>query len=98
MVYVGLEKLICADYFVVKNAIKTVPTLFPYHMTYSKVSNRRVYSLINFQDICRPTYLSYIFYLPCGPSIMDYPETSGNLRKLAVEVSGRFPAGFQIFY
>ena len=29
--------------------------------------------------------------IPCGPSMMDYPETSGNLRKLAVEVSGRFP-------
>ena len=27
----------------------------------------------------------------CGSSIMDYPETSGNLRKLAAEVSGRFP-------
>ena len=33
--------------------------------------------------------------LPCGPSIMDCPETFGNLRKLAVEVSGRFSAGFQ---
>ena len=29
--------------------------------------------------------------LPCGPSMMDYPETSGNLRKPAVAVSGRFP-------
>ena len=27
----------------------------------------------------------------CGSSIMDYPETSGNLRKPAAEVSGRFP-------
>ena len=27
----------------------------------------------------------------CGPSIMDYPETSGNLRKPAAEVSGMFP-------
>ena len=26
---------------------------------------------------------------------MDCPETFGNLRKLAVEVSGRFSAGFQ---
>ena len=32
--------------------------------------------------------------LPCGPSMMDCPETSGNLRKLAAEVSDRFPAGF----
>ena len=30
-------------------------------------------------------------YIPCGPSMMDYPETCGNLRKLAAEVSGRFP-------
>ena len=29
-------------------------------------------------------------YILCGPSMMDYPETSGNLRKLAAEVSGRF--------
>ena len=27
----------------------------------------------------------------CGPSIMNYPETSGNLRQLAAEVSDRFP-------
>ena len=27
----------------------------------------------------------------CGPSIMDYAETSGNVRKPAAEVSGRFP-------
>ena len=35
--------------------------------------------------------------LPCGPSMKDYPETSGNLRKPAVAVSGRFSAGFRIF-
>ena len=29
--------------------------------------------------------------IPCGPSMMDYPETSGNLRKQAAEVSGKFP-------
>ena len=28
--------------------------------------------------------------IPCGPSMMDYPETSGNL-------CGRFPAGYRIF-
>ena len=31
------------------------------------------------------------FFVQRGPSIMDYPETSGNLRKPAAEVSGRFP-------
>ena len=30
-------------------------------------------------------------HIPCGPSMMDYPETSGSLRKPASEVSGRFP-------
>ena len=35
-------------------------------------------------------YLS-TYSIPCGPSIMDYPETSGNLRKPAAAVSGRFP-------
>ena len=28
------------------------------------------------------TYQKYVFmYLPCGPSMLDYPETSGNLQK-----------------
>ena len=28
---------------------------------------------------------------PCGPSMMEYPETSGNPPKPAAVVSGRFP-------
>ena len=32
--------------------------------------------------------------IPCGPSIMDYPETSGNLRKPAAAVFSRFPEVF----
>ena len=44
------------------------------------------------------TYLVFGVKLLCGPSMMDYPETSRNLWKPAAEVSGRFPAGFQIFY
>ena len=35
-----------------------------------------------------------IYNIPCGPSILDYPETSGNLRKPAAEVFGRFPDSF----
>ena len=35
--------------------------------------------------------------IPCGPSLMEYPETSGNLRKPAAVVSSRFPAGFRRF-
>ena len=31
------------------------------------------------------------YRIPCGPSKMDYLETSGNLRKPAAVVSGRFP-------
>ena len=30
----------------------------------------------------------------CGPSMIDYPKTSGNLWKLAAAVSGRFPEFF----
>ena len=32
--------------------------------------------------------------LPCGPSMTDCPETSGNFWKPAAEVSSGFPAGF----
>ena len=45
-----------------------------------------------FGDFFKGIILSKI--IPCGPSMMDYPETSGNLRKPAAEVSG----SFQIFY
>ena len=36
--------------------------------------------------------------IPCGPSIMDYPETSGNLRKPAAKVTGRFSGFFYYFF
>ena len=34
------------------------------------------------------------FKVPCGPSMMDYPETSVNLQKLAAGVSNKFPYYF----
>jgi hypothetical protein len=38
--------------------------------------------------------ISKPYCILCGPSIIDYPETSGNLRKPAASVSGRFPNFF----